>query len=470
MASFGSDVRQLAESGRVRLVTGFAIVAIREVDGRLIVEGETKDGLRTISPVDRIIAATGQRPDLTLTRELRLDLDPWLESVKALGAAHRSQRAFLRRVPPHGHRELSHPEADFYTVGIKSYGRAPTFLLLTGYEQVRSVAAAIAGDIASADTVRLVLPETGVCTVPVSLSGTSSQGCCGGPAPAAVDACCVDDAKAKASGKSGCGCGSTQAIAAMRSDDCRDRRSMSDRKIPAAALWALGLTQIIGYGTLYYSFSILVPSIALELAWPEQWVFGALSASLLVGGLFAPTAGRWADRFGAGRVMTFGSAAAAAALVACAIAPGRVSFVAALMAMELASAFVLYSAAFVAIVQIGSARAQRSITHLTLIAGFASTLFWPLTAALHEYLSWREVYLVFAVINVAVCLPHPCLAGAAVASGGQKRVGDACGHRVGRAIRLPSPRATAAECFCSCLAALRSRVLCCPRSSFTWCR
>lgn len=186
---------------------------------------------------------------------------------------------------------------------------------------------------------------------------------------------------------------------------------MSDQKIPAAALWALGLTQIIGYGTLYYSFSILVPSIALEFAWPEQWVFGALSASLLVGGLFAPTAGRWADRFGAGRVMTFGSAAAAAALVACAVAPGRVTFVLALMAMELASAFVLYSAAFVAIVQIGGARAQRSITHLTLIAGFASTLFWPLTAALHEYLTWREVYLVFAAVNVAICLPiHAWLA------------------------------------------------------------
>ncbi|RWN36937.1 arsenite efflux MFS transporter ArsK [Mesorhizobium sp.] len=186
---------------------------------------------------------------------------------------------------------------------------------------------------------------------------------------------------------------------------------MNDRKIPAAALWALGLTQIIGYGTLYYSFSILVPSIALEFAWPEQWVFGALSASLLVGGLFAPTAGRWADRFGAGRVMTFGSAAAAAALVACAVAPGRVTFVLALMTMELASAFVLYSAAFVAIVQIGGAKAQRSITHLTLIAGFASTLFWPLTAALHEYLTWREVYLVFAGINVAICLPiHAWLA------------------------------------------------------------
>ena len=186
---------------------------------------------------------------------------------------------------------------------------------------------------------------------------------------------------------------------------------MIDRKIPAAALWALGLTQIIGYGTLYYSFSILVPSIAREFVWPEQWVFGALSASLLVGGILAPTAGRWADRFGAGRVMTLGSIGAAAALVACALAPGRVTFVLALVMMELASAFVLYSAAFVAIVQIGGGNAQRSITHLTLIAGFASTLFWPLTATLHAHLSWREVYFVFAAMNLAICLPvHAWLA------------------------------------------------------------
>ena len=115
-------------------------------------------------------------------------------------------------VPPHGHRELAHPEPGFYTVGIKSYGRAPTFLLLTGYEQVRSVAAAIAGDMAAADDLRLVLPETGVCTTQrISIdSGAvepAAAGCCGGPAPVEVDACCVADAVAKDEGKSGCGCG-----------------------------------------------------------------------------------------------------------------------------------------------------------------------------------------------------------------------------------------------------------------------
>ena len=131
---------------------------------RILIEGETANGLRWIGPIDRIIAATGQRPDLTLTRELRLDLDPWLESAKALGPLIDPNLHSCGSVPPHGHRELAHPEPGFYTVGIKSYGRAPTFLLLTGYEQVRSVAAAIAGDMAAADDVRLVLPETGVCS------------------------------------------------------------------------------------------------------------------------------------------------------------------------------------------------------------------------------------------------------------------------------------------------------------------
>lgn len=203
----GSDVRELAESGRTKLVTGFATLAIRSSNGRLIVEGQTKDGLQMLGPFDRIIAATGQRPDLSLTRELRLDLDPWLEGVKALGPLIDPNEHSCGDVPPHGHRELGHPEPDFYTVGVKSYGRAPTFLLLTGYEQVRSVAAALAGDMAAADAVQLVLPETGVCTVPQSTIRATADGCCGGPAPSEAAACCVADAEAKAAGKGGCGCG-----------------------------------------------------------------------------------------------------------------------------------------------------------------------------------------------------------------------------------------------------------------------
>lgn len=202
----GAETRDLVESGRVALMTGFSVLGIREVDGRLLVDGETAEGPRTVGPVDRIVAATGQRPDLSLTRELRLDLDPWLESTKALGPLIDPNEHSCGSVPPHGHRELAHLEPGFYTVGIKSYGRAPTFLLLTGYEQVRSVVAALAGDMQAADNVQLVLPETGVCTTTFSVEGSSS-GCCGGPAPAKTNACCVADAVAKDQGKSGCGCG-----------------------------------------------------------------------------------------------------------------------------------------------------------------------------------------------------------------------------------------------------------------------
>jgi thioredoxin reductase len=203
----GAHVRQLAEGGTVQLVTGFSVAAIREETGRLIVEGETPTGGQQIGPVDRIIAATGQRPDLSLTRELRLDLDPSLESTRALGPLIDPNEHSCGSVPPHGHRELAHPEPGFYTVGIKSYGRAPTFLLATGYEQVRSIAAVLAGDMAAADDVRLVLPETGICSAPVIVVDEKTASCCGGSAPKHVDACCADDAAAKAAGKPGCGCG-----------------------------------------------------------------------------------------------------------------------------------------------------------------------------------------------------------------------------------------------------------------------
>ena len=203
----GAQTRALVEHGRVSLATGFSIICIRDVEGRIMVDGETTAGPRSIGPIDRIVAATGQRPDLALTRELRLDLDPMLESTKALGPLIDPNEHSCGSVPPHGHRELAHVEPGFYTVGIKSYGRAPTFLLLTGYEQVRSVAAVLAGDMVAADHVQLVLPETGVCNTSFSVEGGAAAACCGGPAPDRADACCGADAVAKDEGKKGCGCG-----------------------------------------------------------------------------------------------------------------------------------------------------------------------------------------------------------------------------------------------------------------------
>jgi hypothetical protein len=202
----GSDLRQLVEAGRLTLVTGFAAESV-DGDARSVsVTGSNGSAPRTVGRFDRIIVATGQRPDLAMTRELRLDLDPWLECPRMLGPMIDPNLHSCGTVRPHGYNELSHPEPGYFTVGIKSYGRAPTFLMATGYEQVRSVAAHLAGDRDAADEVRLVLPETGVCSTSLALSG--ADGCCGGPAPAG--ACCVDDAVAKAGGAAGCGCATAE--------------------------------------------------------------------------------------------------------------------------------------------------------------------------------------------------------------------------------------------------------------------
>lgn len=175
--------------------------------------------------------------------------------------------------------------------------------------------------------------------------------------------------------------------------------------IPARAIWALGATQVIGYGTLYYAFSVLSPAIGETLGWPAEWVFGALSLALLAGGLFSPVAGHLTDRFGAARVMSWGSLLAALMLAAASVAPNGWAFAAALIAMEVVSTLVLYATAFAVLVQLGGRTAQRRITHLTLIGGFASTLFWPLTAWLHGFLGWREIFLVFAALHIIGCAP-----------------------------------------------------------------
>ncbi len=141
--------------------------------------------MQVIGPFDEIIATTGFRPDLSLLAELRLDLDPAVESPKALAPLIDPNVHSCGSVPPHGEAELRHPESGAYVVGMKSYGRAPTFLMLTGYEQVRSIAAAIAGDWEAARDVQLVLPETGVCSsgILAERGVVSAEPACCGSAP-----------------------------------------------------------------------------------------------------------------------------------------------------------------------------------------------------------------------------------------------------------------------------------------------
>ncbi|HSW08009.1 arsenic resistance N-acetyltransferase ArsN2 [Aquabacterium sp.] len=176
----GASLKALRDSGQLEFVSGLRISAIRRVGDTLTVEGLGPDQQPLqLHGIHQIICATGQRPDLAVTSELRLKLDPWLESTEALGPLIDPNLHSCGTVRPHGHRELSHPDQGFYTLGVKSYGRAPTFLMATGFEQARSVVAALAGDLEAADRVELDLPETGVCSAGPDDSVGESGACCG---------------------------------------------------------------------------------------------------------------------------------------------------------------------------------------------------------------------------------------------------------------------------------------------------
>lgn len=207
--ALGLSAVRVIETGAARVLAPLAITGV-ERHGEAVQVTATVRGVPTLFEVDRIVVATGLRPRFDMLRELRVAIDPLTEAPPALAPLIDPNLHSCGSVPPHGAVELSHPEPGFFIVGAKSYGRAPTFLMATGYEQVRSVVAEIAGDHAAARRVELVLPETGVCSAPPALERVGG-GCCGGPPPEAVpetaSACCADDARAKAEGKAGCGCG-----------------------------------------------------------------------------------------------------------------------------------------------------------------------------------------------------------------------------------------------------------------------
>jgi len=201
----GAHFASLVASGQVQVEAGFPVAAISQVEGRLRLATVSACCGRSIV-VDELVVATGFRPDLSFLSEIRLRLDPAIEAPVALAPLIDPNEHSCGTVRPHGARELVQDDAGFYLAGIKSYGRAPTFLMITGYEQVRSIAADLAGDREAAERVELELPETGVCTRGGVEGGDGASGCCGGPAPVGVAACCADDASAKAAGKTGCGC------------------------------------------------------------------------------------------------------------------------------------------------------------------------------------------------------------------------------------------------------------------------
>ncbi|GAA2742208.1 FAD-dependent oxidoreductase [Kitasatospora cinereorecta] len=180
--ALGLRAKRAVDDGYASALTGFRTAAVEPLDGRLVLVAE--DGRRS-EPVDRVVVLTGLRPDLSFLSEVRLGLDERLQAPTALAPLIDPNQHSCGTVYPHGAAELAHPERDVYLVGMKSYGRAPTFLAMTGYEQVRSVAAQLAGDVAAAERVELTLPETGVCGGAGLFDEpdtTPSGGCCSVPA------------------------------------------------------------------------------------------------------------------------------------------------------------------------------------------------------------------------------------------------------------------------------------------------
>jgi thioredoxin reductase len=207
--ALGAAFAALVATGKIAIEAGFKVSHIARDGARLRVATGRAQCCRAVA-VDELVVATGFRPQLDFLREVRIELDPAVECPPALAPLIDPNVHSCGTVRPHGARELAQPEPGFYFAGIKSYGRAPTFLMMTGYEQVRSIVAEIAGDHEAAARVELVLPETGVCSGPGPVAALSdadsAAGCCGGPAPDPAAGCCAADVKAKDEGKKGCGC------------------------------------------------------------------------------------------------------------------------------------------------------------------------------------------------------------------------------------------------------------------------
>ncbi|PWG61845.1 FAD-dependent oxidoreductase [Spiribacter halobius] len=173
----GLAAAQAVERGDLQRLAPFSVTALSRTEHGLRVDG-VHAGRHESLEVDRVVACTGFRPNTAMLRELRLELDPVMEAPPRLAPLIDPNVHSCGTVPPHGVDELRHPESGFYIAGMKSYGRAPTFLMATGYEQVRSIAAELAGDHEAAREVHLQLPDTGVCS-----AGPAGSCCAPAPAP-----------------------------------------------------------------------------------------------------------------------------------------------------------------------------------------------------------------------------------------------------------------------------------------------
>jgi len=162
--ALGIRIHELVDAGKIEVITPFYISMVKK-DGKINIVGTLNGEQKVLTGFDELIVNAGNRPDFAINSELRLSIDNVTESVQALAPLIDPNEHSCGTVRAHGEEILRQPEKDFYIVGAKSYGRAPTFLMATGYEQVRSIIAYLSGDEEASKRVELELPETGVCSI-----------------------------------------------------------------------------------------------------------------------------------------------------------------------------------------------------------------------------------------------------------------------------------------------------------------
>jgi hypothetical protein len=174
---------------------------------------------------------------------------------------------------------------------------------------------------------------------------------------------------------------------------------------PWRAVSVLGITQIIAWGTIFYSPVLTAPLIVAETGWSLSFVMGGFSLGLLIAGLVSPFVGRSIDRYGGHIVMTAGALVSALGLLGLAHARDPATYLAVWIVLGAGLGASLYDPAFATLGRIFGAAARRPITVLTLAGGFASTAGWPATHLLIEAVGWRGAYIIYAVLMAAVCAP-----------------------------------------------------------------
>ncbi len=168
---------------------------------------------------------------------------------------------------------------------------------------------------------------------------------------------------------------------------------------------ALGVTCTIGYGTLFYSFSILSIKIENHFAWSKEFIYGSFSIGIIASAFFAPWFGRLLDRYNARLPMSIGSLVIALGLVSMSFINSKTHYLLTILLLEIVTVLVVYDSAFVALTQTLGKSARRAITQITLMGGFASTIFWPLIKMLLEHVEWQTVYILMALLHICICLP-----------------------------------------------------------------